>query len=104
MRPRVSRLRSELAVLCLASTFCAWSCRPKLAGLGAAAGRPVLEMMSTTGHKNADFDREFLTEFGQRNGIETEYLSNVQSMDGQLAVYRKLLKAHSAKPDLLQVD
>jgi trehalose/maltose transport system substrate-binding protein len=55
--------------------------------------------MSVAWEKNLLFEEDFLRSFGQRNGLKTEYVPNAR-----LALYQRLLQAHSSQPDLLEID
>ena len=99
------QLRLILAVLLV--SFCGlYGCGTRLNQAWTARAKPgrVLEMMSLSWQKNALFERNFLTSFGKRNAIETQFVPNLETVNSRLSMYQQLLRAHSSQPDLLQID
>ena len=100
-----SRVKVSLTISLIA--LCGISACSHAIGRSSAASskpRPLLDLMSLTWEKNAEFEQNFLKSFSERNGTEFQFVPNLETVDSRLTLYRQLFRAHSSQPDLLQID
>lgn len=79
------------------------SCKAKLSPEHQTSNDSLV-VVGVASEKNNEFEQKFFASFGIRHGVKTRYVPTIETPDSRLSLYKKLLREHSAQPDLLQID